>query len=143
MGRHNPNAKTFIQKMNRFEKILEAFLASDARKEALIAHACHNREWLYRHQTLHVRLFPDGTWEIDPPSAWSNGKDCIVLLHQVSYYCQEMEKIGEQRDFETILEADPEEARQVIERLYAQQEAKILQAIRERFVYMRQEGRMD
>ena len=143
MGRHNPNAKTFIPKMDLFEKILEAFLVSDARKEALIAHSCHNRAWLYRHQTFHVRLLPSGTWEIDPPSSWSNGKDCIVLLRQVDYHYQQMEKIGEQRDFEAILEADPEEARQVIERLYAQQEAEILQAIRERFAYMRERGQMD
>ena len=56
MGKHNPNAKTFITTMGRFEKTLERFLASSDFKEALIAHANHSRAWLYDHQTIVVRL---------------------------------------------------------------------------------------
>lgn len=143
MGNHNPNAPTFITTMNRFEKTLERFLASDAFQEALIAHATHSRAWLYRHQTLKVRLLPRGTWEINPCSSWSTSRDCVVTLSQVSSHFTKMQEIGEQRDFEQLLNADPVEARKVVERLYANQEAAIKQEIRQSFQAMKQNGRMD
>lgn len=143
MGNHNPNAPTFIQKMNRFEKTLERFLGSADFKEALITHANHTRAWLYNHQTLKVRLLPGGRWEINPCSSWSNGKDCIVTLRQVSYHYRKMQDIGEQRNFEEILISDPAEAQKVVERLYTNQEADIKQGIRRSFQLMKQGGRMD
>lgn len=143
MGKHNPDAKTFLEAMGRFEKTLEQFLASPDFKEALICHANHTRKWLYNHQTLKVRLLPGGKWEVNPQSSWSNGKDCIVMLDQVNYHFSKMEEIGEQRDFEDILSADPEAARRVIERLYAHQEGEIKQGTRRYFQYLRQNGYMD
>jgi hypothetical protein len=143
MGQHSPNAKTFIQTMDRFEKTFERFLASPDFKEALITHANHTRAWLYNYQTIKVRLLPGGKWEVNPQSSWSNGKDCIVTLDQVSYFRTKMAEIGEQRDFEDILKIGPEEARRVIEQLYARQEAEIKRETRKCFQYMRQNGHMD
>lgn len=143
MGRHNPDSKTFIQKMERFEKILEQFLASPDFPELLIAHANHTRDWLYNHQTVWVRLLPDGTWNIHPLSLWSNGKDCLVLVYQVSYFRDHMKEIEEDRDFEDILNADSAEARSVVERLFAKQEEKIKLRTRSHFHYQRERGHMD
>jgi hypothetical protein len=143
MGKHNPHAPTFIQTMNRFEKTLERFLESADFKEALIDDACHSCAWCYTHQTLRVRLLPGGVWEVPTAHVWSKGKDCLVILSQVGSHGAAMQKIGEQRDFEEILNADPAEARQVIERLYAHQEQAIKQEIRRRFQSMKQDGRMD
>ncbi len=143
MGKRDPNTKTFLEAMERFEKILEQFLASPDFKEVLTTHANHTRKWLYNHQTIKVRLLPIGKWEVNPHSSWSNGKDCIVTLDQISYFRTKMAEIGEQRDFEDILGADPEEALRVVEQLYANQEAEIKRNTRARFQYMRQNGYMD
>ena len=143
MSTYNPNANTFLQTMHRFQETLEQFLASPDFKEALITHANHTRAWLYNHQTIKVRLLAEGKWEVNPASSWSNGKDCIVTLSQVSYHYKKMEEIGGQRDFEDILTADTAEARSVVEKLYAKQEEGIKQGTRDHFEYMRQGGHMD
>jgi hypothetical protein len=67
---HNPQSKTFIEKMNRFEKTLEEFIASPESKECLVAHACHTRK---------VALQPSGT--TSRASTWREvGNESSVCL---------------------------------------------------------------
>lgn len=141
--RRNPNAKTYCQKMERFEQTLGRFVDSGALKECVIAHLCHTRAWLYYHQTLKVELLPGGTWVAPSDHSWSRNGSCIVTLTQASYHAGRMGEIGEARDFEDILRGDAGEARAVAEKLYARQEEAIKRGALEHFAWMRERGSLD
>jgi hypothetical protein len=139
----DPNAKTFGQKMECFEKTLKQFLDSEALKECIIAHLCHTRAWHYNHQTLKVELLPGGKWIVQSDHSWSQNGSCVVTLTQANYHFRKMEEIGESRDFEDILQSSADESREVAEKLYAHQEECIKQGTLKQFAWMRERGYLD